>query len=246
MARHVLVPGGAGYIGSHTCKALAAARYTPVAYDNLVYGHRWAVRWGPLIVGDLVDAELLQRVLCDYQVAAIMHFAAYAYVGESMAEPGKYVTNNVVGSINLLKAAHSAGVRHMVFSSTCVTYGLPDMPSAIQAALGRRACVEIYGADYSTADDAAIRDYIHVTDLAAAHIAALYYLLAGASSVAHLAPLCGRLMRSTTWPVPPLPYITSSTRCIRLKTSMYGSIKVLGWEPKVTLHDGSLIEYWGS
>ena len=249
MARHILVTGGAGYIGSHTCKALAAAGYIPVAYDNLVYGHRWAVRWGPLIVGDLLDAELLQRVLCDYQVGAIMHFAAYAYVGESMAEPGKYFTNNIVGSINLLQAALTAGVRHMVFSSTCATYGLPDqvpidedqpqrpinpygesklvteralywygqahglawaalryfnaagadpegeigeehdpethlVPSAIQAALGGRAYVEIYGADYSTADGTAIRDYIHVTDLAAAHVAALDYLLAGGSSVA--------------------------------------------------------------
>jgi UDP-glucose-4-epimerase GalE len=245
----VLVTGGAGYIGSHTCKALARAGFTPVTLDNLVYGHRDAVKWGPFVEGDLADRALLERLMREHAVAAVVHFAAYAYVGESMQQPGKYFANNVVNSLNLLDAMQGAGVPHIVFSSTCATYGLPQripideqhpqqpvnpygesklfveralkwyatahgvkwvalryfnaagadadgqigedhtpethlIPLIIQAAMGLRPQVEVFGSDYPTADGTAIRDYIHVTDLADAHVKALGYLFDGGEPVA--------------------------------------------------------------
>jgi len=126
MTQPVLVTGGAGYIGSHTCKALARAGYLPIAYDNLSCGHEWAVQWGPLEIGDIADRERLQAVMRHYQPAAIMHFAAFAYVGESVADPGKYYRNNVAGSLNLLEAARDCGIGRFIFSSTCATYGIPQ------------------------------------------------------------------------------------------------------------------------
>ncbi|WP_295393326.1 UDP-glucose 4-epimerase GalE [uncultured Thiodictyon sp.] len=122
----ILVTGGAGYIGSHACKALAHAGFTPVSYDNLVYGHRWAVRWGPLEEGDIGDRARLDAVIAQYRPAAVMHFAAYAYVGESVLNPGKYYRNNVVGSLTLLEAMRDHGIGQLVFSSTCATYGEPQ------------------------------------------------------------------------------------------------------------------------
>ncbi len=121
----ILVTGGAGYIGSHACKALAQANYTPIAYDNLVYGHRWAVKWGPLVEGNIADGAKLNEVFRKYRPAAVMHFAAYAYVGESVENPGKYYRNNVAGSLTLLEAMRDHNVSKMVFSSTCATYGVP-------------------------------------------------------------------------------------------------------------------------
>ena len=244
MAVNVLVTGGAGYIGSHACKALAAAGYRPVAFDNLVYGHRWAVRWGPLVEGDLADPALLRRVMKEHAIDAVMHFAAYAYVGESMDDPGKYFRNNVANTVNLLDAMVASGVDSLVFSSTCATYGVPEqvpigedhpqrpinpygesklfieralhwyreahgirafalryfnaagadpdgeigedhdpethlIPLVIQAALGQRPGVKVFGTDYDTPDGSAVRDYIHVTDLAEAHVQALARLRDG-------------------------------------------------------------------
>lgn len=241
---NVLVTGGAGYIGSHACKALAREGFVPVAYDNLVHGHRSAVKWGPLVEGDLEDSELLVDVMERHDVRAVMHFAAYAYVGESMQAPGKYFKNNVSNAISLLEAMRSAGVEPIVFSSTCATYGLPStlpieethpqspvnpygeskrfveralhwyrrahglrsvalryfnaagadpdgdigedhdpethlIPLAIEAAMGRRSGIDVYGTDYPTPDGTAIRDYIHVTDIADAHVRALRYLIDG-------------------------------------------------------------------
>jgi UDP-glucose-4-epimerase GalE len=124
--KSILVTGGAGYIGSHTCKALHNAGYTPVTFDSLVYGHREAVKWGPFIEGDLSDKVLLKKTLADHDIEAVIHFAAYAYVGESMEQPQKYFTNNVVNTLSLLDVMHDAGVGHIVFSSTCATYGLPE------------------------------------------------------------------------------------------------------------------------
>jgi UDP-glucose 4-epimerase len=121
----VLVTGGAGYVGSHACKALAGAGFCPVTYDNLHAGNRFAVRWGPLEIGDLLHAERLREVVRAYRPVAIIHFAASALVGESMSEPSLYYQNNVVGSINLLEAAREHGISRVVFSSTCGTYGLP-------------------------------------------------------------------------------------------------------------------------
>ena len=245
---NVLVTGGAGYIGSHTCKELAKAGYIPVTIDNLVYGHRAAVRWGPFIEGDLADEELLRQVMLDYNVQAVMHFAAYAYVGESMQTPGKYFRNNITNTLNLLNAMVYSGVDKIVFSSSCATYGMPQhmpidenhpqqpvnpygesklfvekalrwydnahsirflslryfnaagadldgeigedhnpethlIPLAIQAALAQREQIQIFGTDYDTSDGTAVRDYIHVTDLASAHVKAIDRLATGENSI---------------------------------------------------------------
>ncbi len=125
MKPSVLVTGGAGYIGSHTCKLLARSGFLPVALDNLEFGHRWAVQWGPLVEGDLGDIRVIRQALTDYPVQAVVHFAAYAYVGESVQNPRKYLRANVVNSLNLLDAMVEKGVKRIVFSSTCATYGIP-------------------------------------------------------------------------------------------------------------------------
>jgi len=126
MSTAVLVTGGAGFIGSHTSKRLARAGYEPVVYDNLVNGNRWAVKWGPFVEGDLADPAILRRVLREYSIQAVIHFAAYAYVGESMRAAGKYFVNNVTNTLNLLEAMRETGVKNIVFSSSCATYGIPS------------------------------------------------------------------------------------------------------------------------
>ncbi|WP_281973402.1 UDP-glucose 4-epimerase GalE [Ruegeria faecimaris] len=123
---HILVTGGAGYIGSHACKALALAGYTPVTYDNLITGWQDAVKFGPFAQGDLLDRARLDEVFAKYQPAAVMHFAALSQVGEAMSEPGRYWANNVTGSLTLIEAAVAAGCLDFVFSSTCATYGEHD------------------------------------------------------------------------------------------------------------------------
>jgi UDP-arabinose 4-epimerase len=246
----VLVTGGAGYIGSHACKALAQAGYLPVTFDNLVFGHRWAVQWGPLVEGDILERHALDRAFIEFKPCAVMHFAAFAYVGESVTNPGKYYRNNVAGTLSLLEAMRDHAVRQMVFSSTCAVYGEPQsipisedqacrpinpygaskwmvermlqdfevghrlrsiclryfnaagadaegsigeshdpethlIPLVLDAAAGRRADITIYGADHATRDGTCIRDYIHVSDLAQAHVLALQALDAGAASTAY-------------------------------------------------------------
>ena len=241
MAENVLITGGAGYIGSHTCKALAALGYLPISLDNLIYGHKWAVQWGPFVKGDISDPLVLDHIFSNYQPRAVIHFAAYAYVGESVEHPSKYYQNNVAGSITLLEAMRRHGCRDMIFSSSCATYGIPQqvpiseshtqipvnpygrsklmmeqiiqdygsaygiryaimryfnaagadpegqigedhnpethlIPLLLQTAQGFRDYTEVYGSDYDTPDGTAIRDYIHVTDLAEAHILALKHL----------------------------------------------------------------------
>jgi UDP-glucose-4-epimerase GalE len=123
---HVIVTGGAGYIGSHTCKALAKAGYIPVTVDNLVFGHEWAVKWGPLIKGDFSDPEVL-AVAFSYRPVAVLHFAGFAYVGESVVSPDKYYINNVMGTLKLLSGMRLYSCKHIVFSSTCSTYGIPNI-----------------------------------------------------------------------------------------------------------------------
>lgn len=247
---NVLVTGGAGYIGSHACKALVKAGYTPIAYDNLVYGHEWAVKWGPLEIGDIADRNRLDAVIEQYQPEAVMHFAAYAYVGESVQDPGKYYRNNVAGTLTLLEAMRDRGIDKLIFSSTCATYGIPDqvpisedhpqrpinpygmsklmieqilrdfdhahglrsislryfnaagadphgeigeshdpethlIPLVLDAAVGFRPIITVFGDDYDTPDGTCIRDYIHVSDLADAHILALKALEDGASTTAY-------------------------------------------------------------
>lgn len=240
----VLVTGGAGYIGSHTCKALAKAGHKPVVYDSLVYGHDWAVKWGPLERGDILDAARLRAVMLTSGASAVIHLAAFAYVGESVTDPAKYYQNNVIGTLTLLEAMRSCGIDKIVFSSTCATYGAPDMlpiteempqhpvnpygasklmieriladyqpayglksvalryfnaagadpegeigedhdpethliPLTLDAASGRRPHITIFGDDYETEDGTCIRDYIHVSDLADAHVLALHGLTNG-------------------------------------------------------------------
>lgn len=243
----ILVTGGAGYIGAHACKALKRAGYTPVAYDNLVYGHRSAVKWGPLEEGDISDRQRLVSALQKYNPLAVMHFAAYAYVGESVEDPAKYYRNNVAGTLTLLEVMRSCGIDKIIFSSTCATYGMPEripipedhpqnpinpygrsklmiewmlkdfahaydtkfvslryfnaagadpdaeigedhnpethlVPVVLDVALGKRDHLEIFGTDYDTTDGTCVRDYIHVSDLADAHLLALEYLLQGGES----------------------------------------------------------------
>lgn len=124
--KSVLVTGGAGYIGSHACKALAEAGFHPIAYDNLAYGHRWAAKWGSLVEGDILDRRKLERVLKRHKPVAVMHFAAFAYVGESVEDPRKYYRNNILGSMNLAETMMDCGIDKIVFSSTCATYGIPS------------------------------------------------------------------------------------------------------------------------
>jgi UDP-arabinose 4-epimerase len=246
--KFVLVTGGAGYIGSHAAKALAARGYVPVTYDNLIYGHRWAVQSGPFVEGDIGDRDKLIETIDRYNISAVMHFAAFAYVGESVKQPEKYFHNNVTKSLTLLNAVLESGVHHVVFSSSCATYGTPDripiaedtpqrpvnpygetklimeralhwyagahdltcaalryfnaagadldgklgeehspethlIPLVFQAIDGGRP-LEVYGGDYPTPDGTCVRDYIHVADLADAHVKALDYLLGGGASIA--------------------------------------------------------------
>lgn len=122
---HVLVTGGTGYIGSHTCKMLATARFQPLVLDDLRRGHGWAVHWGTLLEGDCGDPAILENVFRIYPIEAVIRFAAYAYVGESMQAPDMYFRNNVVTAVNLLDAMRTHGVQAIVFSSSCATYGLP-------------------------------------------------------------------------------------------------------------------------
>ena len=240
----VLVTGGAGYIGSHTCKALHQAGHQPVVVDNLVYGHEWAVKWGPLHKLDIRETAELTALLEKEKPDAVIHFAAFAYVGESVKDPEKYWDNNVRGTESLLKAMTNAGITKIVFSSTCATYGVPKeipiiestpqapinpygetklkveqilrklgatgiysatalryfnaagadpeteigedhdpethlIPLAIEAALSNEHSLTIFGTDYKTKDGTCLRDYIHVSDLADAHVKALEKLEPG-------------------------------------------------------------------
>ncbi len=238
----VLVTGGAGYIGSHTCKTLALAGYFPVAYDNLKRGFASAVNWGPLEQGDVLDKRRLEEVCRRYRPDAVIHFAALAYVGESVLQPEQYWRNNVAGSLCLVETMLEQGIRKIVFSSTCAVYGEPCddapivestrtrpvnpygvtklaveqilddcaiahelsalslryfnaagadiageigeshdpethlIPLILQSALNQNQPMTVFGSDYSTPDGSCIRDYIHVADLATAHIQSLEYL----------------------------------------------------------------------
>ena len=243
----ILVTGGAGYIGSHTCKALAKAGYVPIAYDNLSRGNRNAVQWGPLVEGDISASTALLEAIQTHSPVAVIHFAAYAYVGESLKAPEKYYINNVAGTLNLLEMMRKASLLHIVFSSTCAVYGTPNqipisekcdtrpinpygetklmvermlhwfgqahnfstmvlryfnaagadmdgaigelhqpethlIPLAIGAALGIYPTLKIFGTNYKTPDGTAVRDYIHVDDLATAHVKAVEYLMEGGKS----------------------------------------------------------------
>jgi UDP-arabinose 4-epimerase len=243
MSVPILVTGGAGYIGAHTCKALSSSGFLPVAFDNLTLGHRDFVRWGPLVEGDIGDASAVEEACRAHKVCAAIHFAAYASVPESVAEPQKYYQNNVVGTLRLLEGLRRAGVDTIVASSSCAVYGAPErqpidegtptkpinpygmtklivegilqdygkayglrwaalryfnacgadedqdlgefraaethlIPRALMSLQGYIPDFRVYGNTFPTPDGTAIRDYIHVTDLADAHVAALKNLMA--------------------------------------------------------------------
>ena len=240
----VLVTGGAGYIGSHACKALARAGFVPIAFDNLSTGWAEAVKYGPLVRGDLADRGTLDAAFAEWQPVAVMHFAALSLVGEAMTDPGRYWRANVGGALSLIEATLAAGCRRLIFSSTCAIYGdqggvLPDedtkarpinaygaskraiedmignfaishgleavifryfnvagadpeaeigeqhrpethlVPLMLDAIAGRRPGLILHGTDYPTRDGTCIRDYVHVTDLADAHVGGLRWLLDG-------------------------------------------------------------------
>lgn len=242
MVSRVLVTGGAGYIGSHTCKALARAGFEPITFDNLTRGHRHAVRWGPLVVGDVNDRSKLRAAIETYRPEAVIHLAAHAHVEESVIDPQKYYLNNVGATLALLDVMQAAGIARIVFSSSAATYGVPEVnpvsetmvqrpinpygrsklvvelvladyhaayglsyaalryfnvcgadptgeigewrrtdthliPRALLAAKGILPHLDLYGTDYPTPDGTCVRDYIHVTDLADAHVQTLRRLL---------------------------------------------------------------------
>ncbi|MBK1637283.1 NAD-dependent epimerase/dehydratase family protein, partial [Rhodovulum adriaticum] len=154
--KHVLVTGGAGYIGSHACKVLAAAGYTPVTYDNLSTGWQAAAQFGPFEQGDLMDRARLDAVFAQYAPVAVMHFAAFSQVGEAMTDPGKYWRNNVCGSLTLVEAAVAAGCLNMVFSSTCAVYG--DQDGVTLDENSAQAPLNAYGASKRTIEDM-LRDF---------------------------------------------------------------------------------------
>lgn len=172
---HILVTGGAGYIGSHACKALKAAGYVPVTYDNLVTGWQDAVQFGPFEQGDLADRDRLDSVFATYRPAAVIHFAALSQVGEAMTEPGLYWRNNVVGSLTLIEAAVAAGCLKFVFSSTCATYG--DHDNVVLDENTPQHPLNAYGASKR-----AIEDILHEFEIAHGlrHVIFRYFNVAGA------------------------------------------------------------------
>ena len=252
MKKQILVTGGAGYIGAHTAMALEAAGYDVVVFDNLSTGHAEFLRFGRQVLGDLGERAALDALLAANSITAVMHFAASAYVGESVTDPEKYYRHNVANTLNLLESVRAYGVKGVIFSSSCTIYGLPQslplredhprqpispygrtklaaewmledfalayglsytslryfnaagaapaalnthigewhepethlIPLVLRAALDRKREISVFGTDYDTPDGTCIRDYIHVCDLAEAHVLALERLLAGEGSCA--------------------------------------------------------------
>jgi UDP-glucose-4-epimerase GalE len=301
----VLVTGGAGYVGSHAAKLLAATGHDVVIIDNLAEGHRLAVGRLPIVVADLLDRERLVSIMEENQIEAVMHFAALAYVGVSVREPAKYYQANVVGTLSLLDAMRAAQINRIVFSSTCATYGIPErvpideghpqapinpygftklvieraladyshayglgfaalryfnasgaavdgsigedhdpethlIPLVLQVALGQRDCIEIFGADYRTPDGTCIRDYIHVDDLATAHVAALEKLEPGMSLKLNLGTGHGASVKEvidvcravTGHPIPTREVARREGDPPALVADPTAAKRILGWEAK--------------
>lgn len=306
----VLVTGGAGYVGSHACLALAQAGFCPVVFDNLSNGHAGFVQWGPLEVGDITDRDRLAEAIASHKPVAILHFAALIEVGESVKVPSRFYVNNVGGAATLIDAAMRAGIEAMVFSSTCATYGDPvclpidenhpqsplnpygrsklmveqmladcsalsglrsvslryfnaagadeqgrigerhepethAIPLALQTALGQREGFKLFGDDFDTRDGTAVRDYIHVMDLAEAHVRALTYLLGGGETTAiNLGTGVGTTVRELLSAIEtvtghPLPVEVSGRRAgdaASLVADNRRAQAVLGWAPTRDLH----------
>ncbi len=318
MKKTVLVAGGAGYIGSHMCKYLFNNGYTPMVLDNLAFGHRQAVKWGPLFQGSIDDKELLTRLFSQYKVAAVMHFAAFARVGESVENPGKYYANNVAATLTLLEAMKDCNVPNFIFSSSCSVYGEPEknpidenhslrpispygktklmveqilddydnayglksiclryfnaagadpegelgedhrpethlIPIVLETALGKRDHINIFGDKYPTKDGTCIRDYIHVTDLAAAHLLALEKLLDGGSSEKYnlgnqkgftVKEVIEKARRITGKPIPEKITGPRPGDPPALIGSCEKAIKELGWETKFSDLDTIINTAW--
>jgi len=303
----VLVTGGAGYIGSHTVRTLRERGRDVVVLDSLEHGHEAAVLGVPLVVGDIGDRELLARVMADYRVDAVVHFAAYKAAGESVTQPGRYFVNNVGKTAVLLEALQSSGIGHIVFSSSCAVYGTPTVlpvdedhplnpespygeskmlvermlawldlrsaslryfnaagasfdaaigedsvlslnliPRAMKAALGQIEELTVFGTDYPTPDGTAIRDYVHVVDLADAHVRALEALESGvASFTVNLGTGVGSSVQEivdTTRAVSgvDLPVRLSDRRAgdpVAVYADNRRAAAVLGWKPQYGLDD---------
>lgn len=314
----VLVTGGAGYIGSHVCKALAMSGFTPVTYDNLCSGNLNAVKWGPFEKGDIRNPHRLAEVITKYRPMAIMHFAALIQVGDSVQNPADFYQNNVLGSLNLLEAARQHDIKHMVFSSTAAVYGIPNtefisedsslspinpygqtklamegmirdyteayglkhailryfnaagadldgeagtaypkdthlIPLLMQVASNQRPEINIFGTDYNTTDGTAMRDYIHVTDLAQAHVEALMHILNNDNNITlNLGTNRGHSVRQV---IDRSRYITQTEmraiECNRregdpaiLVADARKAQKVLGWTPKHSDLDTIIASAW--
>ena len=314
----VLVCGGAGYIGSHTAKLLAQRGHTPVVYDDLSNGHAVAVKWGPLETGDLGDGARLKAVIERHRIEAVVHFAAFIEVGESVKRPAKYYRNNFVNTLTLLETMVETGVRDIIFSSTAATYGMPEtmpipeaekqlpinpygesklfveyalrsfarahgvrwvvfryfnaagadpdgeigedhspeshlIPLVIQAALGQRPHISIFGTDYPTKDGTCVRDYVHICDLAEAHVMALDYLGKGGEPIAlNLGTGAGYTVREVIQAVErvsgkPVPVIENPRRdgdSASLVAVARRAREVLGWEPKLSGIDDIVSTAW--
>jgi UDP-glucose-4-epimerase GalE len=306
----VLVTGGAGYVGSHAAKRLAESGHHVIIVDNMAEGHRPAAGRLSLVVADLLDRESIVAALREHKIDAVMHFAAFAYVGVSVREPAVYYQNNIVGSLALLDAMRTAGVNRIVFSSSCATYGIPErvpitedhsqnpispygftkfvieralsdyshayelgyaalryfnasgaaadgsigedhdpethlIPLVLQVALGQRECVEIFGTDYPTPDGTCIRDYIHVDDLATAHVAALEKLEAGAqlklnlgtghgASVREVIDLCREV---TGHPIPTRAVARREGDPPALVADVSAAKRTLGWQARYSMRE---------
>ncbi|MFM8263456.1 MAG: UDP-glucose 4-epimerase GalE [Pirellula sp.] len=313
----VLVVGGAGYIGSHTVKLLNQTDHEVWVYDNLSMGHRQSVQPKQLIVGDLFDRTLLERVLKEKRIEAVMHFAAFAYVGESVQDPAKYYQNNIAATLGLFEAMRAGGVKKFVFSSTTATYGQPEkipiaedtlqlpinpygftklvieralkdyahaygfagaslryfnasgaaadgsigedhtpethlIPLVLQVALGQRESIQIFGSDYPTPDGTCIRDYIHVEDLASAHLAALEKLESGKVLEVNLGTGVGNSVlevinacrKASGHPIPALMCPRRAGDPAELVAQCSLAKQLLGWEPRYKTIDPIVQTAW--
>ena len=313
----VLLSGGAGYVGSHSAGMLHRQGHDIWVYDNLSEGHAEAVPEGRLIVGDLMDRAKLESVFLEHKIEAVMHFAASCYVGVSVTDPAPYYQNNIVGTLSLLDAMRAADVGRIVFSSTCATYGIPDVvpiteaekqapinpygftklaiehaladyshaygleyaalryfnasgasdesdigedhepethliPLVLQVALGQRENIKIFGDDYPTPDGTCIRDYIHVEDLATAHIAALEMLESGTqlklnlgtgkgASVQEVIEACREVTRH---PIPATVVPRRAGDPPKLVADASLANKTLNWKPKYDTIEAVVASAW--
>ncbi|MFN5104350.1 MAG: UDP-glucose 4-epimerase GalE [Planctomycetota bacterium] len=313
----VLVVGGAGYIGSHTVKLLNETEHEVWVYDNLSMGHRQSVRSDQLIVGDLFDRQSLERVLEEKRIEAVMHFAAFAYVGESVQDPAKYYQNNIVATLGLFESMRRCGVKKFVFSSTTATYGQPEkipiaedtlqlpinpygftklvieralkdyahaygfagaslryfnasgaasdgsigedhtpethlIPLVLQVALGQRDSIQVFGSDYPTHDGTCIRDYIHVEDLATAHLAALEKLQSSKVLEVNLGTGVGNSVlevinacrKASGHPIPTVMCPRRAGDPAELVAECSLAKQVLGWEPRYRQIDQIVQTAW--